>query len=59
MQGRLGVFDLSHVELTDAADRITRMNDCGSFPLSSCQNNVHELFAIWDNLNLLEVVESH
>lgn len=53
------VLDLPHVELSDPTDGISRMHNSWCLSLSSCQDDVFELFASWDNLNPFEVIGCH
>ena len=59
MEVLLGVFYLSHVELTKARDCIALVHNSWSLTLCAGEDNVNEVFTRGHNSNLLEVVLHH
>lgn len=56
MKVLLGEFDLSHIEVSDSADLVASMNNCGCLPLSLRQDYIGKILTRRDNSNLLEIV---
>jgi hypothetical protein len=55
----LAELDLAHVEVSNARDLETRVDNCRSLPVCLGQRNVDEFLGIWHCLKLFELVHIH
>jgi hypothetical protein len=55
----LGIPNLTHVELADAIDSITLVDNSRCLPLSAGQDYVNEVLPRRDNSDLLEIILHH